>query len=77
MLQSGHVEEAIEILRLNVWAYPDAFNTYDSLAEAYYVDGQIEWAIANYERSLELNPENENGREMLERIEQGLPHPGF
>jgi putative CocE/NonD family hydrolase len=61
-LGRGEVDEAIEIFRLNVEAYPDAFNTYDSLGEAYMVKGEIALAVANYEKSVELNPENDVGR---------------
>jgi glyoxylase-like metal-dependent hydrolase (beta-lactamase superfamily II) len=62
------VDEAIVILELNVEAYPDAFNTYDSLGEAYMTAGQSELAIANYEHSLELNPDNANATAMLRRL---------
>jgi putative CocE/NonD family hydrolase len=60
-VNEGRVEEAIEIFKLNVMAYPDASNTYDSLGEAYMMHGDIEQAIANYKKSVELNPENVNG----------------
>jgi tetratricopeptide (TPR) repeat protein len=53
---------------LNVEIYPDAFNTYDSLGEGYMEAGQNELAIQNYERSLELNPGNDNARQMLGRM---------
>ena len=33
--------------------------------------GQHELAIEFYERSLELNPGNDNGRRMLERLRSG------
>ncbi len=56
------VEEAIEIFKLNVVAYPDAFNTYDSLGEAYMIHGSTELAIKNYNKSVELDPENENAK---------------
>jgi CubicO group peptidase (beta-lactamase class C family) len=52
------VAEAIEIFKLNVEAYPQAANTYDSLGEAYMTHGDKELAIANYKKSLELNPKN-------------------
>lgn len=64
-LREGEIDTAIAIFRLNVEAYPEAFNTYDSLAEAYLEAGEREEAIANYRRSLELNPGNENARRML------------
>jgi len=58
LLQMKKVAESIEIFKLNVEAYPQAFNTYDSLGEAYMVHGDKELAIANYKKSLELNPQN-------------------
>ena len=36
------------------------------------VRGDVELAIENYERSLELNPDNENGRQMLVKLRGGL-----
>ncbi|MGD2153843.1 MAG: CocE/NonD family hydrolase [Gemmatimonadales bacterium] len=60
-LYGGRVEEAIELLKLNVLAYPEAFNTYDSLAEAYMIHGDFEAAIENYEISVELEPDNIRG----------------
>jgi glyoxylase-like metal-dependent hydrolase (beta-lactamase superfamily II) len=62
------VDEAIAVLELNVEAYPDAFNTYDSLGEAHMTAGDNEQAIANYRRSLELNPDNTNATAMLTRL---------
>jgi len=57
-------EEAIALLQLNVLAYPASFNTWDSLAEAYMHDGQVERAIEHFERSVELNPDNFRGRNL-------------
>jgi tetratricopeptide (TPR) repeat protein len=68
LLRAERVDEAIQIFTLNVEEYPDAFNPYDSLGEAYMVAGELALAIENYERSIELNPDNTNGKAMLERI---------
>jgi putative CocE/NonD family hydrolase len=57
-LNSGKLAEAIELFKLNTVAYPDAYNTYDSLGEAYMTAGNIKLAIANYNKSTELNPDN-------------------
>jgi dienelactone hydrolase len=70
LLGAGLVNEAVEIFKLNAEAYPEAFNTYDSLAEAYAVQGQKELAIKNYRRSLELNPQNANAAERLKELEK-------
>jgi tetratricopeptide (TPR) repeat protein len=64
-LFSGQLDEAIALLRLNVEAYPESFNTYDSLGEALMAAGDREGAEANYRRSLELNPDNTNAVEVL------------
>jgi len=68
LLGQQKVKEAIEVFRLNVEAYPQGFNTYDSLAEAYMNDGQRELAIKNYKKSLELNPQNTNAVDMLKKL---------
>ncbi len=68
LLASDQVNEAIEILRLNVAAYPNAWNAYDSLGEAYMISGDRELAIRSYEKSLELNPDNVGGAEMLRKL---------
>lgn len=52
------IVEAIEILKLNVEKFPNSWNTYDSLGEAYLIKGSKELAILNYEKSLKLNPKN-------------------
>ena len=65
LLRMQKIAEAIGIFKLNVEIYPDAFNTYDSLGEAYMVHGDKDLAIANYKKSLELNPKNTNATAKL------------
>jgi Flp pilus assembly protein TadD len=60
--------DAVEILKLNVEAYPDSWNVYDGLAEAYMKNGNRELAIANYKKSLALNPKNTNAVTMLKQL---------
>jgi tetratricopeptide (TPR) repeat protein len=62
------VEAAIAIFEANVEAFPQSANVYDSLGEALMVAGQKDRAIANYRRSLELDPTNSNARAMLEKL---------
>ncbi|HEX8843427.1 MAG TPA: serine hydrolase [Pyrinomonadaceae bacterium] len=70
LLQKRKVQEAIEIFKLNVEDFPQSSNVYDSLAEAYMINGERELAIKNYRKSIELNPKNQNGIEMLKKLEQ-------
>jgi cytochrome c-type biogenesis protein CcmH/NrfG len=73
LLRSGHVKDAIEVLKLNVEEHPQSFNVYDSLGEAYAADGDKALAIANYTRSIEINPKNTDGIAALKKLrgEQG------
>jgi hypothetical protein len=68
LLHGGKVKEAIRIFQLNVEAYPQASNPYDSLGEGYMDDGDKSQAIANYRKSLELNPKNHNAVKMLKKL---------
>ena len=61
-------KEALEIFKLNVFLYPNSANVYDSVAEAYAVNGNRELAIANYKRSLELDPKNTNALQQLKKL---------
>lgn len=69
-LQGNNLDAAIEILKLNVEAYPNSSNVYDSLGEAYMIKGDKENAILNYEKSLALNPDNENAKNMIAKMRQ-------
>ena len=53
-LQIGDNKGAVEILKLNVAAYPNSANAYDSLSDAYLADGQKNAARDNAKKALEL-----------------------
>ena len=53
-LQIGDNKGALEILKLNVAAYPNSANAYDSLSDAYLADGQKEAARENAKKALDL-----------------------
>jgi hypothetical protein len=79
-LTRGQVKEALALFRLNVEAYPESFNVYDSYAEALMADQQYQLAVQNYTRSVDLNPENDNGRKKLAQLQLLLtthPTPQF
>ena len=68
LLFAGRVLEAISVFKFNVAAFPDAWNTYDSLAEAYMENGDRELAVYYYMESLKRNPDNTNASEMIKRL---------
>lgn len=49
-------------------AYPQSGNAYDSLAEAYMDNGDTRLAVANYQKSLQLDPSNSNAVQMLKKL---------
>ena len=69
LMQMKRMRDAIEIFKLNVEMFPQGFNTYDSLAEAYMENGDKKLAIQNYKKSLELNPRNTGAVEKLKKLE--------
>ncbi|HEV3420081.1 MAG TPA: DUF2306 domain-containing protein [Candidatus Acidoferrum sp.] len=68
LIRVNKFKEAIRIFQLNIEAYPQSGNVYDSLAEGYMDDGDKALAVANYQKSLELNPKNHNAVLMLEKL---------
>ena len=68
LIRTNKFKDAIRIFQLNVEAFPKSANTYDSLAEGYMDDGELALAIANYQKSLELNPKNRNAVLMLQKL---------
>ena len=63
-----NTEKAIAIFLLYTKAYPNSFNAFDSLGEAYMKLGDNENAIRNYEKSVAINPNNANGISMLKKL---------
>jgi len=69
LLGMKKIKDAIEIFKLNVEAYPQASNPYDSLGEAYMMSGDKELALKNYKKALELDPQNTNAASVIKRLE--------
>ena len=62
------IQQGINVFLLALHIYPKSANLYDSLAEAYLYNKEIEKAIASFEKSLVLNPENQNAIVKLEQL---------
>lgn len=56
LLGSGQVDKAIEMFKLNTQRHPQSANTWDSLGEGYAIKGDKKNAIANFKKSLSMNP---------------------
>ena len=67
-LQEGKVDDALRFFQKNTQEYPESTNAYDSLGEAYVAAGQKALAIETYEKSLALDPNNQNGKDALKKL---------
>lgn len=68
LLWRDEIGKAIKVFELNTQLYPDRFNTWDSLGEAYMKKGDTEKALKYYNKSLELNAKNTNAQEMIDKM---------
>ncbi|WP_460219394.1 S41 family peptidase [Psychroserpens sp. MEBiC05023] len=68
LINDNRVNDAIKVFQFLVSEFPNGYNGYDSLGEAYYIKGDYEKAIVNYQKSLDLNPENTNAERIIAEI---------
>jgi len=61
-------QKALNFFKLNVENFPNSYNVYDSLGDAQYQLGKEGDALKNFNKSLELNPNNTNAKEMISKI---------
>ncbi len=62
------IPEAIRILQLNAEAYPEKAFCYESLGEAYLLNGDRENAVLCYEKALKINPARPLAIEALKKL---------
>jgi len=68
LLRAGKIEDAIAVFKVNVHLYPQAASAYSSLGQAYAAAAQNDVAIENYEKSLQLEPGNQDARLALAKL---------
>lgn len=70
LLRDDDTTGAIAVFNLNAEEFPESANTWDSLAEAYMKSGDMKQAEKYYEKSLALDPKNQNAQDMLKKIRE-------
>jgi CubicO group peptidase (beta-lactamase class C family) len=70
LLENKMVDPAYEVFKIDIGLFPESWNVYDSYGEILLKKGRKEEAIRMYERSMELNPKNENGLKVLKQIRE-------
>jgi CubicO group peptidase (beta-lactamase class C family) len=71
-LNDKKIDSAIKIFSLNIIGFPNSSNVYDSRGEAYFNKKEYLLSKSDYLKLLELDPTNQNGKEMLLKIERLL-----
>ncbi|MGV0753458.1 serine hydrolase [Empedobacter brevis] len=71
-LRNNKIDEAIKIFTLNINQFPNLANAYDSRGEAYFDKKDYQASKADYQKVVELEPSNQNAKEMLLKIENIL-----
>ncbi len=69
LLNQGKLDAATTVLKLNVELHPNSWNTHDSYGEALLKTDRKKEAVEAYKKSLELNPDNENAKKVLQEFE--------
>ncbi len=70
LMSTDQLKQALEVFKLNTLIFSNNWNVWDSLAECYFKMRKLELSLKYYEKSLKLNPDNDNGKKMIERIKQ-------
>lgn len=74
LLGTTDLPAAFEVFRLNTLLFPESSNAWDSLGEVLYYQGEYARSLAAYRKSVELDPQNDNGRQWIARIEREQQH---
>lgn len=68
LLGRKEIDQAVRVFTLNTQLFPASANTYDSLAEAYWLLGDSKKAIKLYNKVIALQPDNNNAKNQLKKI---------
>lgn len=63
-------DRAYNMFKRNIEAYPTSSNVYDSMGELLMNRGDTINSIQNYEKSLKLNPNNENAKMLIKKMKE-------
>lgn len=70
LINQKRIEKAIQVFTFNTLENPTVANTFDSLAEAYFINKNDSLSAVNYKKAIALGGTNGNAKEMLMRLNQ-------
>jgi predicted alpha/beta superfamily hydrolase len=65
--------KSIEFFRMNTELYPGSSRAFAALGDGLLAKGDIKQAIANFEKSLVLNPKNQHAADMIKKLQAATP----
>ncbi|MGL4632377.1 MAG: serine hydrolase, partial [Leadbetterella sp.] len=68
MMREGNIPASIKIFELMTLEFPQSSNAFDSLGEGYFNNRDYAMSKQSYLKSLELDPNNSNAHQMLDKI---------
>lgn len=68
LLKEKSIDEAIIVFQENTKLFPEEFNSWDSLGEAYFLNHDKDNALKAYEKALKLNPKSESAKAMIQKL---------
>jgi tetratricopeptide (TPR) repeat protein len=68
LINQKNIEGALAVFTLNTEMHPEVANTFDSLGETYAVMKQYKKALANYQKVLLLQPDNQAAKKQIKLI---------
>jgi tetratricopeptide (TPR) repeat protein len=69
LMAAGEVQKAGIVFKLNTQLYPDKSNVFDSLGEYYFKTGNRSLAKENYQKVLQMEPDNKNAKKMIAQLQ--------
>lgn len=71
-LNKNSIDASFAVFEINMVIFPDSWNVYDSYAEALRRIGRLQESYENYQKSVELNPQNQGGLNAITELEEEL-----
>jgi len=69
-ITQNRIKLARDIYKMNTILYPNSFKVYEDYGKVCSALGEIDLAIENYSKSLELNPQNNVAKGILEELRE-------
>jgi len=70
MMNNKLYDAALQYFQMNIDYYPQSANVYDSMGELWMNKGDTKKAIEYYQKSLQLDPTNDNAKQMIGKMKE-------